>query len=86
MTSRSCRDILVHIEAYLDGELPEADCLTVESHCQACATCSALVEGLRTTVGLCRQVSTIPLPDDVRRRALEGVRALMARRTEIPNA
>jgi anti-sigma factor RsiW len=75
----SCRDVLSNISGYLDGELNSTACDAIEQHCLACPTCAALVQGLRETVGLCRQAATAPLPDAVRRRALESVRQLLDR-------
>ncbi len=79
MTNATCRETLEHIAAYLDGELPAAECQTVEEHCRACDACASAVAGLRQTVGLCRQVASAPLPEDVRIRALASVRKLLDR-------
>ena len=73
----SCRTILSGISAYLDGELDATACDAIERHCQACARCAALVQGLRETVGLCRQAASVPLPDAVRQRARDSVRRLL---------
>jgi anti-sigma factor RsiW len=75
----TCRDVLSNISGYLDGELDSTACDAIEGHCLACPTCAAFVQGLRETVGLCRQAATVPLPDAVRRRALESVRQLLDR-------
>lgn len=72
-----CRDILTGISAYLDGDLNAAACNAIERHCQNCATCAALVSGLRETVGLCRQAASAPLPESVRQRARASVRRLL---------
>ena len=76
----NCRDVLSNISGYLDGELGATACDAIERHCRGCSTCAALVQGLRETVGLCRQAATAPLPNAVRRRALESVRQLLDRR------
>lgn len=73
----ACREILAQIAAYLDGDLAATECLAIETHCQACEPCAALVSGLRQTVGLCRDAAQAPLPDEVRRRALESVRRIL---------
>ena len=75
----TCREVLANISAYLDGELETTACDAIERHCQECASCAALVNGLRETVGLCRQAATAPLPDAVRQRARESVRRLLDR-------
>ena len=75
----TCKDVLSHISGYLDGELDTTACDAIERHCQACASCAGLVDGLRDTVGLCRQAATAPLPDAVRQRARDSVRRLLDR-------
>lgn len=77
-TNAGCRGILARISAYLDGEIDRAACDAIELHCKTCPNCAAVVNGLRETAGLCRRVSTLPLPDDVRERARESVRRLLA--------
>jgi anti-sigma factor RsiW len=75
----TCKEILANISGYLDGELDATACEAIERHCVTCARCCAIVTGLRQTVGLCRQAGTVPLPDDVRRRARDSVRELLER-------
>jgi len=72
-----CRQILKEISAYLDGELEAAACATIERHCADCASCAAVVAGLKQTAGLCRQVGTTPLPTPVLERARASVRRLL---------
>ena len=74
-----CRDILSNISGYLDGELDRTACDAIERHCRDCARCAALVQGLRETVGLCRDAASLPLPSAVRERARESVRRLLDR-------
>lgn len=78
-TNDACRTILTNISAYLDGELDATACDAIEHHCQTCASCADLVNGLRETVGLCRRAASVPLPDAVRERARESVRRLLDR-------
>ena len=78
---RTCKDVLANISSYLDGELDTAACDAIEQHCLTCASCATVVNGLRETIGLCRQAATLPLPDDVRRRARESVRRLLDRQS-----
>ena len=75
-----CTAILTNISAYLDGELDATACAAIEAHCADCPHCAPLVDGLRRTVGLCRDAASTPLPDDVRARARESVRRLLDER------
>jgi anti-sigma factor RsiW len=75
--SFECRTVLSRISTYLDGELDRAACDLIEAHCHACADCATVVSDLRKTVGLCRDVAHAPLPDVVRQRARDRVKALL---------
>ena len=75
--SAECREILANISAYLDGDLDTSACAAIERHCQDCSHCAEVVNGLRETVGLCRQAASMPLPEAVRRRARDSVRRLL---------
>ncbi len=78
--SAECTAILRNISAYLDGELEATACAAIEAHCARCPQCAPLVDGLRRTVGLCRDAAVTPLPDEVRDRARESVRRLLDER------
>ncbi len=72
-----CAAVLRTISAYLDGELDAARCDDIERHCETCPECAAVVKGLRSTIGLCRGAAATELPEGVRRKAQESVRALL---------
>lgn len=74
----ACREILQPIAAYLDGELDASECRRIEAHLRQCPDCLSLVDGLRETVGLCREAGSVPLPESVRERALASVRRLLS--------
>ena len=72
-----CRTVLSDISTYLDGDLDEAACETIEQHCATCASCAAVVDDLKKTAGLCRRVGATPLPPAVLERARASVRRLL---------
>jgi anti-sigma factor RsiW len=74
--SGECAAVLANISAFLDGELDHTACTVIEAHCAQCARCAPVVEGLRRTIGLCREAASAPLSDAVRARAREAVRRL----------
>ena len=81
MTARtgiSCGELREQVSAYVDGELPMLACDRIERHCRSCDECSALVNGLRSAIGLCRDVRHAPLPAAIRARAQARVRELLA--------
>ena len=72
-----CAAILEKVSAYLDQELDAATCAEIDRHCAGCDDCTALIAGLRQTVGLCRETGSRPLPADVRARAQASIRKLL---------
>jgi anti-sigma factor RsiW len=72
--------VIAQIQAYVDGELPAVECSGIEQHCATCEPCAALVQGLRQTIGVCREAGRAPLPESVRARAREQVKRLLTER------
>ena len=73
-----CGAMLAGISAYLDGDLDATACQAIELHCRACPRCAAVVDGLRETIGLCREAGKTPLPEAVRQRARASIERLLA--------
>ena len=73
-----CAAALASISAYLDGELDAVACQVIERHCRDCGSCTTLIEGLRETIGLCREAGSLPLPETVRQRAKASIERLLA--------
>ena len=73
-----CGAMLAGISAYLDGDLDATACEAIERHCQGCARCAEVVAGLRSTIGLCRDAGSAPLPEAVRARAKASIERLLA--------
>jgi anti-sigma factor RsiW len=74
----ACRETLQALSAYLDGELDATACDAIERHGSECQDCAAVLDGVRKTVGLCRQGAAVTMPDAVRERARAAVRHLLA--------
>jgi anti-sigma factor RsiW len=81
-----CRRVLSEISTYLDGDLDEAACETIEQHCATCASCAAVVADLKQTAGLCRRVGTTPLPRVVLERARASVRRLLDESADVDDS
>lgn len=75
----TCDTLLTQISAYLDGDLGAATCESIERHAASCPNCAAIIAEFRTATGLCRTAAEAPLPDAVRQRAQERVKALLRR-------
>jgi anti-sigma factor RsiW len=78
--SPECAAMLASISAYLDGDLEATECQLIEAHCRECIRCAELVQGLRATIGLCREAGNTPLPEPVRQRARASVQRLLGRK------
>ena len=72
-----CGAMLAGISAYLDGDLGATECDAIERHCRACPRCADVVDGLRQTIGLCREAGSTPLPEPVRQRARASIERLL---------
>lgn len=73
-----CRELLVQLSTYVDGELTGADRRAVVAHLKRCPCCQAMADGLRHTVETCRKAKTARLPAAVRARARARITALLA--------
>jgi anti-sigma factor RsiW len=73
-----CRELLVQLSNYVDGELTGADRRAVVAHLRRCPCCQAMADGLKQTVETCRKAKTARLPADVRERARARITALLA--------
>jgi RNA polymerase sigma-70 factor (ECF subfamily) len=72
-----CKQIFAALSAYLDGELPVANCRELERHLKGCQPCLAYLENLKTTIQACRdyRVKKVPRPSaQVRQALLKAVR------------
>jgi hypothetical protein len=78
MPSADCVTLLERVSAYIDQELDEATCRAIDEHCRECADCAGIIEGLRSTIGLCRATGERPLPPAVRARARAQIERLLA--------
>lgn len=67
-----------HLWAYLDGELPAARARAIARHVAACEGCDARARRLRLMLETCRAAGCRKLPADVRARARDRVRTLLA--------
>jgi RNA polymerase sigma-70 factor (ECF subfamily) len=70
-----CAEITTTFSRYLEGEIGADACAAMQRHVEGCTSCSAVCEGLRRSVVLCRRAGTAPLPDELKaqvRRALEN--------------
>ena len=82
-----CKKIAALLSEYLDGNLPQPACDTIDSHLKQCPDCEKAALGLRLTVDLCRQFRAedqpsplAPVKQQELRSAFEKALALMRQR------
>ena len=78
--SNTCRALLLDFSKYLDGEQSPATCRRIERHIQSCDSCAAATDQIRKLVASCREMKEQRLPEDVRRRASQRIKALLENR------
>jgi predicted anti-sigma-YlaC factor YlaD len=66
----NCHEILGNLSAYLDGELEAKLCAEIENHLAECGDCRVVVDTLRKTILLYRELGQTPadIPQDVEQR------------------
>ncbi len=66
--SGSCHDLLSSLSDYIDGTLDDALCVEIETHMADCDNCQVVVDTLRKTVLLYRDLPAEPMPADAEER------------------
>jgi anti-sigma factor RsiW len=68
MAKETCRHLLDDLSDYLDGEAAAEVCAEIERHLAGCADCRVVVDTLRKTVAVYRELPQPELPVEARRR------------------
>jgi len=68
MTNATCHELLDGLSDYLDGEASAELCADIEQHLAECDKCRIVVDTLRKTVTLYRQLPQPLMPAQVRER------------------
>ena len=70
-----CTDVFNEISDYLDGELDEAAKQDLREHLKKCHKCQVVVDTCRKTIELYCDGKLFPLPNTVRQRLHDALRA-----------
>jgi anti-sigma factor RsiW len=73
MNGEMCRDMLGDLSAYLDGEASDEICAEIERHMAGCEDCRIVVDTLRKTVFLYRDLPQPELPHAARQRLYQAL-------------
>jgi anti-sigma factor RsiW len=68
MAKETCRHLLAGLSEYLDGEAAADVCAEIERHLAGCVDCRVVVDTLRKTVAVYRDLPQPELPAEVRQR------------------
>lgn len=69
MDRKECHKLLGSLSGYIDGEVSEALCSEIERHMENCENCRIVVDTLKRTVYLYKQMVPLPgMPEGVRER------------------
>ncbi len=68
MKHETCQDLLGGLSDYLDGEASARLCAEITQHMATCERCRIVVDTLRRTVTLYRQLPRRAMPDRARER------------------
>jgi predicted anti-sigma-YlaC factor YlaD len=73
MDDQGCGALLDELSLFLDGEATEALCAEIEHHMAGCEDCRVVVDTLRKTLLLYRNLPAPNLPDEARQRLYRSV-------------
>jgi anti-sigma factor RsiW len=69
----NCRHMLGDLSDYLDGEASEEICAEIERHMAGCDDCRVVVDTLRKTVLLYRDLPQPAIPQSARQRLYQAL-------------
>ena len=73
MAHEACRALLMELSDYLDETAPEGLCAEIERHMAGCPDCRIVVDTLRRTISLYRQMPKTEMPEDARERLYKAL-------------
>jgi predicted anti-sigma-YlaC factor YlaD len=73
MAHESCRALLMELSDYLDETAPDSLCVEIERHMAGCPDCRIVVDTLRRTISLYRQMPITAMPEEARKRLYKAL-------------
>ncbi len=73
MATAQCQHLLENMSAYLDGEASAELCAEIERHLSGCGDCRVVVDTLRKTISLYRELPQPELPTEARLRLYKSL-------------
>jgi RNA polymerase sigma-70 factor (ECF subfamily) len=75
---QKCYELFAKLSEYMDNELDQADCNTIEAHLRQCPPCQACLSTLKQTVALCREMKSSGMPEEASNRLRTKIEEMMA--------
>lgn len=72
---KQCKDFCKYLSDYLDGEVGAEEHKLIARHLEECPPCAITYESLKTTVDICGKGLSDDIPESVRLRLKEFLRA-----------
>ena len=66
-----CSKLFAQLSEYIDRELDEVTCQSIEKHIAQCPPCQACLSTLKRTVALCKQMDSDKVPQALKQRLQE---------------
>jgi anti-sigma factor RsiW len=76
MSEMACKELVEVITAYLEGNLPEADCRRFDEHLLECPFCTEYVAQMRATIAGLGKLEEPTIPAERRAELLAAFRGL----------
>lgn len=73
MKQQTCAHLLDDLSDFLDGKASEEICAEIERHLSNCGNCRVMVDTLRKTILLYRELPQPELPPDARQRLYQSL-------------
>jgi len=71
--SNGCQHLLGDLSDYLDSEVSAELCAEIEEHMDGCDNCQVVIDTLRKTILLYREMPQPDMPDGVRQRLYKAL-------------
>ena len=63
-----CLRLFAQLSEYLDNELDEINCDSIERHIDTCVPCQVCLQTLKRTIEICKQTRPRPVPAEFSQR------------------
>lgn len=73
MEHKNCQHLLDDLSDFLDGEASAEVCAEIERHLAGCEDCRVMVDTLRKTIILYRELPQPEIPQDARQRLYQAL-------------